>query len=453
MPDEDDIKPEKENKAGDEEEQDSSATVTEAQILNVILNSRSMSIASANGLDNTYFPGYEDEFVFIKNHFDRYGKVPDITTFLDKFPEFPSFDLDEAEAALVFKIKEAKGYSLLAPALRDIDAAAKEDSIEAARLMGEKAEEILREVSIIRFSRGMDLFKEAELRYMEYIRRMERKGLLGCVFGIKSFDELTGGVWDDDFLGIVGRPGEGKSWILEFLLLNAWRLQNKRVLMFSLENSKDVIGFRADSLLEHFSNFALMTGNEVVNWYEQRPSRTSDDYRQYIEKISRSDVPFEVLDNHDSAAGFFTIEDILEIADQKKPDIIAIDQLSLVGYQKIYKDLRQAYIHTTRAIRNAVNELKIPIYLNCQAGRDSVKMTTKSRDNTPELHQIAESDSVGQDATKILSLRQMEGILKLTLKKNTKGRAPLDSIMAWDIDTGRLTPASLDDLKSPTEKF
>lgn len=440
-----------ENRAGANE--GAEPTVIEAQILNTVLNSRSMSIITANGLDETYFPGYEAEFKFIKHHFDTYGKVPDITTVLDKFPEFPSFDLEESEAAMVFKIKEAKGYSLLAPALREVDEAAREDSIQAARLMRDKADEILKEVSLSRFNRGQDIFKEAELRYMEYIRRMELKGQLGCVFGIKSFDELTGGVWEDDFLGIVGRPGQGKSWILEFLLLQAWRLQNKRVLMFSLENSKEVVGFRADTLLEHFSNFSLMTGNEVLNWYENRPSKTKEDYLEYIQRMSRSEVPFEVLDNRDSSTGFFTIEDILEIASNRKPDIIAIDQLSLIGYRKAFKTIREAYIHTTRTIRQAVNEMKIPVYLNCQAGRDAAKMSGRSKDNTPELHQIAESDSVGQDATKILSLHYLDGILKLTLRKNTKGRAPLESLMAWDIDTGMLKPVSIEDLESPSVKF
>ena len=436
-----------ENEAGGE------GSVIEAQIINTVLETRSVSIITSNGLDETYFPGYEVEFKFVMGHWEKYEKVPDITTFLDRFPEFPVFDVDEAEAAMVFKIKEAKGYSLIAPALREIDEAAKENSIEAARQMRDKAEAILQEISLNRFLGGIDLFKQAEIRYSEYLRRLELKGQLGCAFGIKSFDDAVGGAWENDFVGIVGRPGQGKSWIMEYFLLHPWKYQQKSVLLFSLENPKDVVGFRADSLLEHFSNFALMTGGDVVEWQDGRPLRTAEDYKAYIAEMAKSDVPFEVLDLQDSLSGGFTIEDILEIAEQRRPDILGIDQLSLLLPSKQFRSIREQYIHITRTIRKWVNKNQIPVYLNCQAGRDASKMSGKNKDNTPELHQIAESDSVGQDATKVISIHNAEGILKVGLKKNTLGRSNLEALMAWDIDTGRLTPTSLENMESPTDQF
>lgn len=445
--DDDEGKEEQENQGGGE------GSVIEAQIINTVLTSRSISIITSNGLDESYFPGYEPEFKFILAHYEKYDKVPDITTFLDKYPDFPVFDIDESEKAMIRAIKEAKGYSLIAPALREIDEMAQTDSLEAVKKMKEQAEAILQDISLNRFLPSTDIFKSAHDRYMEYLRRLELKGKLGRTFGIKSFDEAVGGVWDEDFLGIVGRPGQGKSWIMEYLLLNPWKYQGKRILLFSLENSKEVVGFRADSLLEHFSNFALMTGGDVVEWQDSRPKRTTEDYKAYIDEISNSSVPFEVLDSQDSVTGGFTIEDILEIAEEKKPDILAIDQLSLILPSKQFRSIREQYIHITRTIRKWVNKTKIPVYLNCQAGRDASKMTGKNKDNTPELHQIAESDSVGQDATKVLSLHNADGILKIALKKNTMGRSNLESLMAWDIDTGRLTPATVDDMNSPTDKF
>lgn len=428
-------------------------SVIEAQIINTVLEQRSFSIISSNGLDSSYFPGYELEFKFIEEHYQKYDRIPDITTFLDKFPDFPVFDIDEAEKAMIFKIKEAKGYSLVAPALREIDEAAKTDSIEAARMMRDKAEEILQEISLNRFLGGTDIFAQADQRYAEYLRRLELKGQLGCSLGIKSFDESIGGVWENDFLGIVGRPGQGKSWIMEYFLLQPWKYQQKRVLLFSLENPKEVVGFRADTLLEHFSNFALMTGSDVVEWQDMRPVRHTDDYKDYIDEMMKSEVPFEVLDVQDSVSGGFTIEDILEIAEQRKPDIVGIDQLSLIAPSGRFRTIREQYIYITRYIRKWVNKFKIPVYLNCQASREASKMTGKNKDNAPELSQIAESDSVGQDATKVISIHNSEGILKCSLKKNTMGRSNLDAIMAWDIDTGRLTPTTLENMESPTDQF
>jgi replicative DNA helicase len=143
----------------------------------------------------------------------------------------------------------------------------------------------------------------------------------------------------------------------------------------------------------------------------------------------------------------------LEIGKARNYDLIAIDQLSLLGTVKSYKSIREGYIHSTRTMRQFVNTKRKPIYLNCQAGREASKFAKGKEDNTPELHQIAESDSVGQDATKILSIHNADGILKLSLRKNTLGISNLESLMAWDIDKGYLKPTSAQDQENPGDAF
>ena len=439
---------ESENEAGAKPE----GSIPEAQIINTILTKRDFSIIVSNGLSSDYFPGYEQEFEFIQNHLEQYNVIPDETTFLNKFPDFPLFDVAESEQAMIFAIKEARGYELLAPALREIDDIAKNNSIDAAKAMKSKAEEIINEVSVIRFQKGLDLIANADVRYQEYLRRLSLRGQLGNMFGIIPFDRATGGVWENDFVGILGRPGQGKSWIAEFLAMQPWQNQGRNVLFFSLENSKDTVGYRFDALLNHFSNFSLMTGSDVVEWENGHPKRDKDDYKQYIEDLSAYPNRFEVLDSTDSIAGF-TIEDILEIADQKDPNIVVIDQLSLIMPSKAFRTIRESYIHITRTIRKYVNDRKRPVYLCCQAGRASVKEGRNKEVSTPELEHIAESDSVGQDATKVVSITQSEGILKVSLKKNTLGKSNIDAVFSWEIDRGMLKATSENEMESVTDAF
>ena len=40
---------------------------------------------------------------------------------------------------------------------------------------------------------------------------------------------------------------------------------------------------------------------------------------------------------------------------------------------------------------------------------------------SPELHDLAESDGVGQNATRVLSLSVIDGTLKISVKKNRYG--------------------------------
>ncbi len=428
-----------------QEEVEPQKTMLECQIINYILDQASMSIVKKGSIDESYFPGYKDEFLFIKRHYEKYQVVPDLSTFLNKFSDFDLFEVDEAEDALIDSIKEEKGYSLVTKALQDINEKTRDNSIEAARLMKDKADIILKEISIVKYREGYDLFKMGFERAEEYLKRIETKGLLGCMTNIEKLDNITNGWRDTDFVSITARPQEGKSWIFEYFLLMPWLLQKKKVLMFSLENNKELVGYRADTLLRNFSNEALMGGKSILSWdSKKRPGKRTKDYMQYIEEIKHFDVPFIVLDGLDSPMDKpFNMEIIEEIIDVHQPDIIGIDQLSLLSPHSNFKSIREGYVQITRYIRNMVNRRGKPMILVSQSGREASKMRDKQA--TPELHQIAESDSVGQDSTRVISLRVLDGILKLSLKKNTFGRSGVDVLAKWDIDYGLIQPLALEE--------
>jgi len=83
-------------------------------------------------------------------------------------------------------------------------------------------------------------------------------------------------------------------------------------------------------------------------------------------------------------------------------------------------------------------ELKKPVILLAQANREAVKNRKKGQ--SPELHDLAESDGVGRNATRVISLTMLDGTLKLSIKKNRYGINNKDVLMIWDINTGYLKP-------------
>ena len=62
--------------------------MVQLQILNRVLDTKDMKLLVENNLTEEYFIEYPDEYAFIKNHFDTYGKVPDIETFMSNFQDF-----------------------------------------------------------------------------------------------------------------------------------------------------------------------------------------------------------------------------------------------------------------------------------------------------------------------------------------------------------------------------
>lgn len=94
-----------------------------------------------------------------------------------------------------------------------------------------------------------------------------------------------------------------------------------------------------------------------------------------------------------------------------------------------------------------------PILLLAQANRESEK-DKKSKEETPELHQIEYSDAVGQNATRVISMNVIDGVLKLSIKKNRYGVVNRDVLLMWNIDYGIIKPLlDEDELESVEEEY
>src|SRR5574344_1436404 len=71
------------------------------QNLNFVLTNHDISYLSSNNIGREYFSDYQNEYDFIKSHYDQYGAVPDKATFLSKFPNFDINEVNENKRYLV----------------------------------------------------------------------------------------------------------------------------------------------------------------------------------------------------------------------------------------------------------------------------------------------------------------------------------------------------------------
>lgn len=94
-------------------------------------------------------------------------------------------------------------------------------------------------------------------------------------------------------------------------------------------------------------------------------------------------------------------------------------------------------------------ELKKPVLLMAQANREAVK--NRKKGESPELHDLAESDGVGQNATRVLSLSVIDGTLKISVKKNRYGINNKEVLMIWEVNTGYLKPLLSENPEDSTE--
>lgn len=410
--------------------------MVELQVINRILADRSLSIVHNNGLTPDHFVTHRSQYDFILSHHSQYGNVPDLATFIARFHDFSILEVTESDRYLIETLMEQYLYSQIVPVVNTIAEKVRGDSREAYEYARAEIERLGR--LKVGFCEGYDLTRSADDRLREYESRHQHKGIMGISSGIKELDDITHGWMAEDLVTIVGRTNEGKSWVMLYLLTQAWKA-GKRVLMYSGEMSVTTVGFRFDTLTRNFSNEALMQGLDNLGGSDDPMSAI--DYARHIDSLKSSDIPFVIVTSKD-LGGRLDIPKLHSLIEQHKPDIIGIDQLSLMSDYRAGRaeQERLKYTHIAEDLYLTSERYGVPIITPAQASRESVKVKAKDSENAPELHQIAESDGVGQNSTRVIGIKQIGSVMKLSIRKNRYGKNNQDIMMLWDLDRGVIKP-------------
>ena len=253
--------------------------ITAVQIISKILESSDNSIVEENFLTDEYFTGYENEFNFIQSHIREYGNVPDKATFLAKFPEFEIVEVAESDRYLLDTIREEHLYTQSAPVLQEMSNILKTDSNAAVEYM-------LAQLSKLQPSYdlgGTDIVAQAEERYNQFQERKNNPKDWCFESGFPELDDLIDGIQrEEELLVLVARTNQGKSWILEKMCSHVWGL-GFNVGYISPEMSANSIGFRFDTITQHYANRGLTTGSKDID---------EDAYRDYIQGLKQEEHRF-----------------------------------------------------------------------------------------------------------------------------------------------------------------
>ena len=410
----------------------------EQSIICKVLEEKDLEILHSNGVLPEMFLSCKDEILFIINHFNQYKQVPDKLTFLGRFRDFQMLEVTESISYLVYKLKEAYTYTKMAPILQSTADKIREDSIKAIEYLKEELERLQKEVPTASAGDGYDIVSNAGDRLVEYKKRCESKGMIGIPTGIPKLDEITNGwLWGEELAVITGRTNVGKSWIGEYFPTVAWKMGYK-ILFYSGEMSKEMVGFRFDTLNKHFSNMGLLNGAGTLGNKPETDGGTylQEDYEQYINQLSQKSG-FIVVTPDDFGGRKPNVDDIKALAIKHGSDMIVVDQLSLMSDKRRADTPRIAFNNISEDLFLMSKEIRKPVILLAQANREAVK--NKKKGESPELHDLAESDGVGQNATRVISLSVIDGTLKLAVKKNRYGINNKDVLMIWTLTRDTLS--------------
>lgn len=405
--------------------------VEELQLLNHYLNSKDPHFLRKLGVDSSYFVTLKDAVNWVEGYRDTMGgALPTIPTVASQFEDFkPVTDLDTPEY-LVSVLKEHKAYMEYRPILTsNASLVSGGNTMEAIWKMRGDIDSLLKKFnsSVARY----DWVKDAPDRFDKYMEKHGIEGLTGITSGIKSLDEYTGGWKEDDFILLAGRTNEGKSQVALYFAYMAWlqmvkENRNDPIVFFSTEMPKLEISYRLDTLRGHFSNRALNMG-KLGN---------AELYREFLNELQKKNSSFLIMTSEENGGNQFTPQDIRAICESERPAMAFVDQLYDIADGTGERDIRRRIVNVSNQMRDNNLLTKTPTLVVAQASREASKAIKKDKNASPEIDQIQESDNPAQKATRVLTLRYIDDVFRMSLKKNRGGKKDVDVYMRANIDTG-----------------
>ena len=218
------------------------------------------------------------------------------------------------------------------------------------------------------FARAMDAF---DMRGKEQIKLMHT--------GFVPLDSYLEYIKAGDLITVSGRPSTGKTAFLSQLARNMAK-EKYKVLYFSLEVSGVAISER----------FVLSDAGEQIKREDLQTGNLTKEKWELINITNDSVKNLDVID-HDC----WRLSDIQHTIQNRKPDIVFIDQLSLIQLDTSrYMTDFERFTYITKALKRLAMSLQIPVFLATQVKRDP----NGKEDAIPTMSMVKGSGSIEEDA-------------------------------------------------------
>jgi replicative DNA helicase len=305
------------------------------------------------------------------------------------------------------------------------------DGVEDTESFLDEAERKVFSVSDAKLNKSFSSMQEILVENMHTIEELSQKknDVIGLTTGFHDFDRLTSGLRAGQLIIIAARPAMGKTSLFLSMAQNIAASGKGVVAIFSLEMSKEELGFRFLSGMTRIEAKKLKVGRLA---HQDWPRLA-----QAADQLSKSKI---FIDD----SGDLTVMDIRArcrrlLSTEKRLDLIVVDYLQLMKGSKLSQrgdSSREREIsEISRGLKSLSKEQKVPIIALSQLNRG-----VESRPNKrPMLSDLRESGAIEQDADMVCFIYRDEvynketedrGIAELIVAKHRAGET--DTIrLAW----------------------
>jgi replicative DNA helicase len=297
------------------------------------------------------------------------------------------------------------------------------EGVENVEEFLDTAETKVFKVSDTKMSKSFTSMSEILVENMHMIEELASKNeqVTGLPTGFHDYDKLTSGLHGGQLVIVAGRPAMGKTSLVLSAAQNAAVGPQKAVVaLFSLEMSKEELGFRLLSGLARVDSKRLKIGRLADREWPR--------LAQAADQLQKSHI---FIDD----SGDLTVMDMRArcrrlLAQQKRLDLVVVDYLQLMrgskASQKGESSREREISEISRNLKGLAKELKVPIIALSQLNRG----VESRQDKRPMLSDLRESGAIEQDADMVCFVYRDEvynketedkGIAELIVAKHRGG--------------------------------
>lgn len=267
---------------------------------------------------------------------------------------------------------------------------------------------------------------QRRLEHISLLSGPQREDYLGISTHFRGLDHILNGLNKSDLILLAARPGMGKTSFALNIAQNVAQKSKKKVVIFTLEMSKEQLADRLISASARIDNYKLLTGElREEDW-------------EYFAAAAAALSPMPIY--IDDSSGITVGQMKAKLRRVKDLDLVIIDYLQLMTSGRRNDNRVQEISEITRGLKLLAKELNVPVVVLSQLSR-----APEARDNKrPRLSDLRESGSIEQDADIVMFLyrddyynpeSEEKNICELSVAKNRHGSTSMTKLV-WE---GRFT--------------
>jgi replicative DNA helicase len=412
----------------------------EKRLLSKALLDRDLTPLFDRNVSASWFSDDNDKkiWVFVREHFSRYGECPSLEIVKDNYPSFVTVEVSDSVDYLLDSLASARRRvttaNLLREAIEKIDR--ENDHDGALRVL--QAGVLSMDANGLSETNDVDITEDKELdrRWERYQKRKEiPDGLLGYPTGFPTIDKVTNGLQPEQLIVITATPKTGKSTLAMQMAINIHVKPGVTPMFWSFEMSNREQEDRYDAMRARVSYQRLITGTLTSNDEEPRYKRL------VVERMREDEHKFWVVDSSSGA----TLSQVSSKLQTYQPSILFIDGMYLmIDEQTGESNTPQALTNLTRGFKRMAQKFRIPIVITTQS-----LDWKKGKGGRLTANSIGYSSSFYQDADVIFGLEKPEEsvdetrILSILASRNS-GPGSVHLAWGWDEGTFREMSGDLD---------